>query len=59
MSLRNPSKFLNDQKHICNTKSSTTLLHNYFSIYNDELSSNENYLSTNEIVQKNSKVINI
>ncbi len=49
---KKPSKVFKWSKHICNTKSSSILSHNYFSVLDDELSKNVNNLSADDMVQK-------
>jgi len=45
-----PKKYFKWSRHICNTKSFDILLHNYFSIFANELESSENSLSVDKIV---------
>ena len=47
-----PKKYFKWPRHICNTKSSDILSHNYLSILANELESNENSLSAEEMVDK-------
>jgi len=49
---KKPSKVFKWSKHLCNTKCSSILSHNYFSVLDDELSSNQNNLSADNMVQK-------
>ena len=47
-----PKKYFKWSRHICNTKCSDIISHNYFSILANELESNENSLSADEMVDK-------
>jgi len=49
---KKPSKIFKWSKRLCNTKCSSILSHNYFSVLADELSANQNNLSAEDMFKK-------